>query len=252
MTTSFLREELFRIPVSLNHSWPHTFEPWNFVLPYEDRFRSLSDREKLLICNTRLQFHLCVAQWYGRWQKLDQLPTQRNFMRRPPIAAPELSLATSGSYITRTFYGAFVRKWDIVHILLTLIVCIIGFTLARILVDEDPPIFTGWRTIAFVPDDGDCLQLSTRTTRSLGYLQEIVFGFRRSSSFRLTVIYSRRVDDILVFKRRNVAKIRYSEITDLHGRFDKTKFDNWILKVVSDAMTIPYGSVWNLWHLTLT
>jgi hypothetical protein len=119
MTTSFLRQELFSTPVSLNHSWPHTFEPWHHTTEKEDRFYSLNDDDKKHVCNSRLQFHLCVAQWYGRWLKLDELP-KRNFIRYPPIAGPELSIATSGSYISSSFYGAFIRKWDSIHILLTL------------------------------------------------------------------------------------------------------------------------------------
>jgi hypothetical protein len=38
--------------------------------------------------------------------------------------------------------------------------------------------------------------------------------------------------------------ISYNDVTDVFGRFDRSRFDAWVLKVVTDAMTVPYGSVW--------
>jgi hypothetical protein len=70
-----------------------------------------------------------------------------------------------------------------------------------IAVTDDAPIFVGWRTLDIPFHDVDKIQLSTRTILpAKGYLPFLVADPNSSSFFRLTVIYTRYVHGIIVFK----------------------------------------------------
>jgi len=65
---------------------------------------------------------------------------------------------------------------------------------------DDAPIFVGWRTLDIPYCDVDKIQLSTRTIHpAMGYLP-LSFSTPSPSVFRLTVIYTRYVHGIIVFK----------------------------------------------------
>lgn len=52
----------------------------------------------------------------------------------------------------------------------------------------------------------------------------------------------------IVIQRRHSESIPYVDLLDLVGRFDSLKFERWMRKVILDAMTVPYGSVWVSGH----
>lgn len=72
-------------------------------------------------------------------------------------------------------------------------------TLAYTAITDDVPTFTGWRTIDISNNDVDKIQLSTRTVRA-GLLFLSFANTSSASFFRLTVIYTRYVRGIIVFK----------------------------------------------------
>jgi hypothetical protein len=129
MPDYFLQQELYRIPVPIGNSWPHTDASWLnfaplFMMGSAASFETMPDQEKLEFCNAQLRFHMNSARWYGRWRKPFNVQDNVNplglpLLPPPPIAVPELSLVTSGTFMARTLYGAFVRCSDLIHILLT-------------------------------------------------------------------------------------------------------------------------------------
>lgn len=263
MPNLFLKEELYRIPIPLTNTWPFVHASWLnfaplFMMGSSAGFATMMDKDKLEFCNAQLRFHMNSARWHGRWRNhLHSNDDAKLFgclvLPIPPIAVPELSLVTSGTFISRTLYGEFVRRWDGIHTFLTmafLFVCSVTLFLA---VTEDAPIFVGWRTLDIPYCDVDRIQLSTRTKGfSMESLPFLGSTQGRSSLFRLTVIYTRYVRGVIVFKRRHSESIPYIEFLDSIGRFDSLKFEKWIRRVILNAMTVPYGSVWNLWHFTLS
>ena len=127
---------------------------------------------------------------------------------------------------------------------------------------EDPPIFTAWRTLNIPAEDVDKIQLSTRTVQA-GLFFLTLTNASSASFFRLTVIYTRYVRGIIVFKasrfvtvslyepnwkvfmqRKYSEQVRYADLTDFVGRFDALKFESWLRGVIFNAMTVPHGSVW--------
>lgn len=125
MPTSFLSGELYRIPVPLSNSWPYVDAPWIELAPFflissGDHFDSLETSQKLDHCNTTLRFHMNQARWHGRWREsLDE--DWKWKLTHPPNGVPELSVVTSGTFIARALYGEFVRYWNVVYIMLTLL-----------------------------------------------------------------------------------------------------------------------------------
>lgn len=140
-------------------------------------------------------------------------------------------------------------------------------TTSFLAITEDPPIFTGYRTIDVDNVDVDKIQIGTRTVRARN-LFLFLTNAPPASFFRLTVIYTRYFKGAIVFKvrscpfirigldhfrpntlltgqqRKHSDRVRYTELTDLLGRFDALKFEAWVRRVMLDAMTVPYGSVW--------
>jgi len=87
-------------------------------------------------------------------------------------------------------------------------ICMPSFTVVCsimifIAVTDDAPIFVGWRTLDIPYHDVDKIQLSTRTMRSaMAYIPFFESTPNPPSFFRLTVIYTRYVRGIIVFKVR--------------------------------------------------
>ncbi|KAG8772624.1 hypothetical protein FS842_004788 [Serendipita sp. 407] len=257
----FLEEERHTVPSPLYDSWPFLrqgpIRDIGLVRLFTDipdeSFGALDDTTKLDFCNARLQLrvHFSNAGWRGSWRSREMRPSAPFWAHGPPIAVPELSVLSSGTWIARTAYGAFVRYWDLIYILLTIVFCfVLGWTL-RFAYTEDAPMYTGWRILNLETYDEDRLQLCTRSVACGSRIGHALTKTHRPLCFRLTVIYSRYVEGTIVFKRKYSEKIQYFDLSDITGSFDAAKFDSWISDVVQNAMTVPYGSVWNLWHLTL-
>jgi len=240
----FLQEEFVRIPIAIHNSWPYTCPTWLdfaplFMADAGAIFDSMDDRGKTEYCNTQLRFHMSNAKWHGRWRTMARRPGQ---MPDPPHGVPELALISSLTFMARAIYGAAVYYGDLIHGILTVLLVTFCTILAYNFINEDAPIFVGWRTLSISNCDVDQVQLSTRTVHSHDH----------SSFYRLSVIYSRFVWGTLVFRRKHSEAMLYRDLLDMSGRFDALKFEEWIRAVIYDAMTVPYGSVWNFRHLTLT
>ena len=70
-----------------------------------------------------------------------------------------------------------------------------------IAITEDAPLFVGWRTLDIPNWDVDKIQLSTRAVHSaVDYVPFLASSQDTTSFFRLTVIYTRYVQGIIVFK----------------------------------------------------
>jgi hypothetical protein len=125
MPPSFLVEELYRIPVPLQNSWPVVDASWIelapfFMLSEGIHFDSMDPGDQEAYCNTTLRFHMNQARWHGSWRT--NLNEGWKFkLNHPPIGVAELSLVTSGTFMARALYGEFVRYWNTVYIILTLL-----------------------------------------------------------------------------------------------------------------------------------
>lgn len=255
MSQYFLQEELYRIPVPLLHSWPFVesrLSPFlTFFTPQDARvLSSRDDQKKVDFCNNQLRLYLNSTEWTGSWRMKSDASDSAALGF--PICVPELTLASSAVYITRSLYGSLISPHDLIHLVLSLLFCVICGTMIHTTLTEDAPIFVGWRTINTQNVDVDRLQLSTRTVRTGSMLGHMLTNTRRPPCFRLTVIYTRCVAGTTVFKRKYSEHIKYLDLLDIYGNFDSQRFEKWIRAVVLNAMSVPYGSAWNLYHLTLT
>ncbi|CAG7850094.1 SubName: Full=Uncharacterized protein {ECO:0000313/EMBL:CCA71984.1} [Serendipita indica DSM 11827] len=239
MSQYFLQEELYRIPVPLLHSWPFVesrLSPFlTFFTPQDARvLSSRDDQKKVDFCNNQLRLYLNSTEWTGSWRMKSDASDSAALGF--PICVPELTLASSAVYITRSLYGSLISPHDLIHLVLSLLFCVICGTMIHTTLTEDAPIF--------VVEYEDCSYWSM-----LGHM---LTNTRRPPCFRLTVIYTRCVAGTTVFKRKYSEHIKYLDLLDIYGNFDSQRFEKWIRAVVLNAMSVPYGSAWNLYHLTLT
>jgi hypothetical protein len=125
MPASFLSDELYRIPVPLQNSWPYIDASWIelapfFMLSEGTHFHSMDPSDQQDYCNTTLRFHMNQARWHGRWRSSLNEGWKWK-LNHPPNGVPELSLVTSATFIARAIYGELVRCWNTVYIILTLL-----------------------------------------------------------------------------------------------------------------------------------
>jgi len=135
MPTSFLSDELYRIPVPLQNSWPCVDAAWIELAPFfmfSDgfHFHSMDPGIQEAYCNTTLRFHMNQARWHGRW-RANLNEEWKLKLNHPPNGVAELSLVTSGTFIARALYGELVCYWNMVYIILTLLYVSLSLLFAR-------------------------------------------------------------------------------------------------------------------------